>query len=137
MSVRRTDAFYVLLTSILGDKRSASCSGQFTAGERAPGKHEIGDYMVRTKLLHLLENERRASSPGTTTLMCQFIEARLGCRDLKWLWERSNSDNEPARQTHTHTHTCSAFLDQPNIMPNSRRCASAVTKQWLVYRKGG
>jgi hypothetical protein len=87
--------------------------------------------MVRRKLLSLLENERRSTSPGTTTLMCQFTEGRLGCRGLKWLWERSNSDNEPARHIHA-----AHFLTTQIRDLNTRRFASAITKQWLVYRKG-
>ena len=94
-----TAVFDVFLTSILdGEERSASRSGQFTTGERAPGKHETADYMVRRKLRPLLENECRSSSSVTATLMCRFIKGTLGCGGLKWLWERSNSDDDTYMQ---------------------------------------
>ena len=57
--------------------------------------------MVRRKILpSSLENEPRSSSPGTTTLICSLDKSvMLVCRALKWLWERSNNDNEPPRHT--------------------------------------
>jgi hypothetical protein len=53
-----------LISALTGGEWSASCSGRFTPGERAPGTHWIGGWVVPRASLDDVEKRKFMILPG-------------------------------------------------------------------------